>query len=418
MQVDLTRDQPRIRQVVFRVEHDRNYKFDVNHTITIRSLRKMVVAAANVCKSVRIFHKKVEYTDKQESSLNELFPDLQIVEFDIRIMEGEDIKNKDSSIKLRFGDYCPKHDFKYPYFFCYDCKTSICSICLQSGDHKLHNYIEKYDYLQNSRNLVESIFRDVHLNLPDFDFDNVNEIKTKLKMKSFPLLKDLLNTVELRISEVLDHFSETERVSYSCMQQNIGLLKKNCAEGLEELKNEISFSDMMADEEIFLEFDRKFKQIANEKLKITADNLKYDELRKLLTSISLFSSNIISEIYTFLLKFTEEKQYDDFKRNIRENSVTLVRKEDIWTSLGLYELKKNGFFSAKKLNSSQKKNFWKSVIWKEKSYAKEDFKSSNTLITATETINATPFPSSSNLITRLEHSLNDINAVSSSKLKF
>jgi hypothetical protein len=415
MQVDFAKDQPRIRQVLFRVEHDRNYKFDVNHTITLRSLRKMVVAAANVSKNVRMFHKKVEYTDRLESTLNELFPDLQIVEFDIKIVEGEDKNYNDSSIKLRFGDYCPKHDFKYPYFFCYDCKTSICSICLQSGDHKLHNYIEKYDYLQNSKNLVESIFRDVQLNLPVFDFENVNEIKTKLKMQSFPLLKDLLNTVELRISEVLDHFCETEKLSYSCMQQNIGLLKKNCAEGLEELKNEISFKNMMADEEIFLEFDRKFKQIANEKSKIAIDNLKYDELRKLITSITSFSNNIITEIYTFLIKYTEEKQYEDFKRRIRENSVTLVKKEEIWTSLGIYELKKNGFISASKVNSTQKKNYLRYVFQNEKSDSKQDIKSINTLINTTETINATPQPSGTNLITRLEQSLKDINAISSSK---
>jgi hypothetical protein len=417
MQGEFAKDQPRIRQALFRVEHDRNYKFDVNHTIPLRALRKMVIAAANVCKSVRIFHKGVEYTDKQDSTLNELFPDLQIVEFDIKIAEVEPKKPTDSGIKLRFGDYCPKHNFKYPYFFCYDCKTSICSTCLQSEEHKSHSYIEKYDYLQNSRNLVESVFHDLSLHAPAFDDATIGEIKRRLKIQSFPLLKDLLNTVELRITDVLDQFCETERTSYSCMQQNIGILKDNCAEGLDELKNEISFKDMMADEEIFLEFDRKFKKISDLKLRISADNIKFDELRKLVTSISSFANNIISEIYTFLAKYTEESKYADFRKKILDNSVSLVKKEEIFVDvLGLSELKKNGFFSASKLNGSHKKNFWKSMTIKDKLDAKEEFKSSVTLVTAPETSNVTPHPSGVNAgITPLGLSFNDINAVPSSK---
>ena len=36
-------------------------------------------------------------------------------------------------------------------------------------------------------------------------------------------------------------------------------LKKNCGEGLDELKEKICIEDMMLDEEIFLTFDKKFK---------------------------------------------------------------------------------------------------------------------------------------------------------------
>jgi hypothetical protein len=105
------------------------------------------------------------------------------------------------------------------------------------------------------------------------------------------------------------------------------------------------------------------------------------------------------------------------EKKILDNSVSLVKKEEIFVDvLGLSELKKNGFFSASKLNGSHKKNFWKSMTIKDKLDAKEEFKSSVTLVTAPETSNVTPHPSGVNAgITPLGLSFNDINAVPSSK---
>ena len=64
-------------------------------------------------------------------------------------------------IDLKLLQFCNLHNGKYPYFYCFTCGKSICSDCLKTGEHNNHETKEKYDYLQESRNLVELLFRDL-----------------------------------------------------------------------------------------------------------------------------------------------------------------------------------------------------------------------------------------------------------------
>src|SRR3569833_1126499 len=101
---------PRIRQALFIVDKNRSYKFDVNQTITIHGLKKMIVAAANLGKNgLRVFHKGTEYTEMEDSTLVELFPDLQLVEFTLQIVYVSE-EERDKHIKLKLNGYCEKHN--------------------------------------------------------------------------------------------------------------------------------------------------------------------------------------------------------------------------------------------------------------------------------------------------------------------
>lgn len=335
--------QTRIRQVLFVLDKNRNYKFDVNQTVTIKGLKKMIVAAANLGKSdLRVFHRGTEFTEYEDSTLEELFPDLQLVEFtlSIQLLSEED---RESHLKVRLGNYCLKHQFKYPYFFCYDCGKSICSLCLQSGEHKNHHYLEKYDYLQSSRNLVESIFYDMKelLSGRKMDLKDVEELREKITVEFFPNLIELLDIIQGKMTDLIDFFVESEKTSYNNIQQNVGLLKNHCAEGLDKLKSEIAIEDMMLDEEIFLTFDRKFKEISTEKVRVVKDTGRFEELRKTLQYVfSVIESNY-KDIYTFLERHANNTLYEDIKGKIRENIISIVSKEDIFAKL-LSDIKKRG----------------------------------------------------------------------------
>jgi hypothetical protein len=144
MQVEL----PQIRQTLFIVDPTRQYLFDVNQNITIKKLKRMIIAAADLNKvGLRIFHDGVEYTNNDDDALDELFPDLQKVEFDIRYSYDQ-VEDLEEIIDLKLKQYCPEHNGKYPYFYCFTCEKSICSDCLRSGAHNDHETKEKYDYLQ------------------------------------------------------------------------------------------------------------------------------------------------------------------------------------------------------------------------------------------------------------------------------
>lgn len=334
---------PRIRQVLFIVDKHRNYKFDVNQTITIKKLKKMIVAAANLGKiGLRVFHKGVEYTHRDDSTLEELFPDIQLVEFQVNVIFLSE-EEKEKSLKVKLGDYCSLHKFKYPYFYCHDCGRSICSLCLQSDVHRRHNYIEKYDYFQSSRNLVETIFYDMGdlLSGAKFDKEQLDNLKHKIKVEFFPQLMDMITKIELKLLDLLDYFFETEKVSFTNMQQNVGLLKDHCAEGLDKLKSEIEIEDMMVDEDIFLTFDKKFKEISSEKIRVVNDLKKYEELQNSLSIVSEVVDVIYNEIYHFLSKYTENDIYQDTRERISENIVGVVSKQDIFHKL-LSDIKKKG----------------------------------------------------------------------------
>jgi hypothetical protein len=335
--------QARIRQVVFILDKTRNYRFDVNQTVTIKGLKKMIVAAANLGKSnLRVYHRGTEYTEYDDSTLEELFPDIQLVEFtmSIHLLTEEE---RETHLKVRLGNYCLKHQFKYPYFFCYDCGKSICSLCLQSGDHKNHHYLEKYDYLQSSRNLVESIFYDMKeiLSGRKMDLKDVEELRQKINSEYFPNLIELIHIIQGKMIDLIDFFVENEKTSYNNIQQNVGLLKNHCAEGLDKLKSEIAIEDMMLDEEIFLTFDRKFKEISTEKVRVVKDTARFEELRKTLQYVfSVIESNY-KDIYSFLERHANNTLYDDIKAKISENVVSMVSKEDIFAKL-LSDIKKKG----------------------------------------------------------------------------
>jgi hypothetical protein len=76
---------PKIRQTLFIVDKNRRYLFDVNQNIQIKKLKQMIIHAADLNKTgLHIFRDGVESTDYDDSALDELFPDLDYVEFYIQ----------------------------------------------------------------------------------------------------------------------------------------------------------------------------------------------------------------------------------------------------------------------------------------------------------------------------------------------
>lgn len=324
---------PRIRQTIFIVDKNRNYKFDVNQTITIRNLKKMIIAAANLGKvGLRIFHKDVEFTDMEDSSLADLFPSLQIVEFQLQISR---LSEAESKIKLKLGPHCKYHSVKYPYFYCYDCKESICSLCVQNSSHKGHNIMEKNDYLQSSSNIVNNLFQDLTQNFSIISerSDEINKMKNSIELDYFPSLMDLLRKIEVKLMDLVDFYNSSNDVSFTNLKTNANLLKSHCAEGLDELKNKIEIEDMMVNEDIFLTFDRKVKEISLERNRIDKDVNKLQDLGNVIQDIRTAIESIYLELKKFLEGYLNSDFYDKIKENIDKNAITLISKEEIFKKL-------------------------------------------------------------------------------------
>ena len=321
-QMDVQMEQPNIIQTLFIVDQNRKYLFDVNQNITIKKLKMILVAAAGLNKvGLRIFHNGKEYTDYDESTLDKLFPNLNYIEFYLQY-SYDNVEDLDEIIDLKFKQYCPDHYGKYPYFYCYTCGKSFCSDCLRSGIHNNHDTKEKYDYLQESKNLVELLFKDlkdIFKNTKGVNDESIEELKVK--------------QIEQKMMNLILFFFEKEKGNFKTIENNVNLLKNHCEEGLDKLKKEIVIEDMMIDENVFLTFDSKFKEIGNEKERFKEDIAKYKQFSETLYLIQNIIEKTYKEIYDFLLKYLNVTEFEDIKNKINSQNINVVDKKKIFDKL-------------------------------------------------------------------------------------
>ena len=331
---------PKIIKTIFVLDKNRRYSFDVNQNITIRSVKKMIDAAANLGRAhLRIFHDGKEYTSNNEDTLEFLFPTLEVIIFDLAISaDSTDMYDDLISLKLN-KEYCPLHFSKYPYFYCYTCGKSICSECLFSGAHNGHDYKEKYDYLQSGQELVSQLFKDLNDNINAGDDKFTLELKDKIRIQFFSKLKKMVEEIERKLIEVLDEFVKRNRKNIDIVKNNMVNLRRHCGEGLEELKDKICIEDMMLDEDIFLTFDKKFKDIESEKNRIFKDIEEYKQFKQQLKIIADSVEKIYNEIYAFLDKYLTSDIYMKIINEIDKIDIMPLSKKDIFLRI-LSDVKK------------------------------------------------------------------------------
>ena len=318
---------PKIVKAIFIVDKDRRYSFDVNQTIKIHYLKKIIIAAANLGHNLRLFHEGQEYTDYESETLLELFPGLDVIIFDLEL-SYENIEELDDIIKLKLTDkYCPLHFSKYPYFYCHTCKKSICSECYKSGAHKNHDVKEKYDYLQSSQNLVKNIFG----NVGDMGVGQEDEyylkLKEKIKFKYFDSLIKMLKEIEGNLALLVEEFVKKNKKNIEKIKKNMIQVRNYVAEGFDDLKDKISIEDMMLDEEIYLTFDSKYKDVIKNKNKILGDIETYNQFKQKLKILEDNIESIYNEIYSFLDKYRDKEVYYEISNKVNEKGVLPVSKK-------------------------------------------------------------------------------------------
>ena len=343
---------PQIVKAIFIVDKDRRYSFDVNQTITIFNLKKIITSAAALGKGLKLFHEGREYTNNDLDTLEFLFPTLNVVVFDLSV-SYDSIEEFDELIKLKLTyKYCPIHYSKYPYFYCYNCGKSICSECVKSGLHNNHDFKEKYDYLQTSHNLVQQLFKNLNEGVNKVDEKYLMQLKDKIKFKYFDSLVKMVKSIEGKLLELIDEFLKRNNSHINIVRKNMTELKNNIEEGLDELKDKISIEDMMLDEEIFLTFDKKYRDIGSKRNKILGDIESYNQFKQQLEILGNSIENIYKELYSFLEKYLTSDIYNKISNEIESVDILPVSKKDIMRAL-LSDIKKKN----KLYRSAKKKNY-------------------------------------------------------------
>ena len=377
--------QPIIKQTRFFLPKNRSYLFDVNQEISIYKLKKMISVAANLGKNIRLFHDNVEYTDKDYFSLEELFPKLQLIEFKIELQQQQ-IEEIDDLISLHLKSFCGGHRGKYPNFYCHTCKKSICIECYRGNEHKDHDIKEKYDYLQESKELIENVFLDLKKLLGKGDRipgELIQNIKTKITVEFFPKLVEIVKKIEQNMIDLITFFLEKDESNYNLVQNNLTSLKTSCVEGLDKLKENIDIEDLMVDENIFLTFDKKYRSISCEKEKIVSDINTYKLFKDNLNLVQDIVNKTYNEIYEFLTKYLEITKFTEVRNKLIMNITEINKKEILEKILGDIKQKEEKPKFVEFLKHIRKLNDSKKSKEKEKS---EDVEMKDATSTAEKTI--------------------------------
>ena len=303
---------PTIIKTKFIIDKNRQYEFDVDNNISMYALKRMITAATDNShlssieikykgKSLENIYNKEENKD-ENSPLYILFNNEKYIEFTLKI-NYNNIEEFDYLIKLKLKNYCSLHNGKYPYFYCFTCNKSFCSVCLNEF-HQNHNVKEKYDYLQSTKSLIEQCFYDLDdilKNVKEINGKKIDDLRNEITLENFPRLIEQIRFIENKLLSLITYFVEKEKLNHQNIEKNVILLKKFCAEGIDKLKSEIEIEDMMTDENIFLTFHEKLNTIAKEKEKFNKDVQIFKKFSDILNHIVNTSWNTYKEILDFLM---------------------------------------------------------------------------------------------------------------------
>ena len=264
----LDQGNPILRQVKFILSPSLSYTFDVNNTIKILYLKKMISAAARLRKhSFRIYNNNIDYTDYDDSSLMSLFPNLQFIIFTIHRTEDNAFYQDDTILKININLYCKDHSSKYLSYYCYTCNQSICSLCILNSNHKGHNYIEKTDYLQSSKVLVNNVFKGNKVLS-----GKVNELLSKqncirniigdgLENVLFKPIYDTIKEIEVKLNDIIMKYNSLNKKSLEVFSDNLLVVQNYCVQGIDNLKENVNVEDIIVNENVFMTFDKAYRNL-------------------------------------------------------------------------------------------------------------------------------------------------------------
>ena len=331
---------PILRKIEFILSSTLTYFFDVNQNITILSLKKIVASAARLRKySFRIYNNNIDYTEYDNSTLLELFPDQHHIIFTIQHTEDETLLPEDTFMKLNVNLYCQHHESKYLNYYCYSCKQSVCSKCIFDNKHKGHQYMEKTDYLQSSKILVNKAFKENKIfnnNNPQTLLCKQNYLTNTLENKLlFKPIYDMIKEIEVALNDLIVYYNKVNKDSFNMFNDNVLLSKTYCVQGLDNLKQAINIADIIIDENVFLSFDHKYRNLLNEtETQIKDDIKKFNILNNELSrSVEQFVQHEYQDILNYLQNKLNNIKVSQLYNKINETIINELSQQGVVDSL-------------------------------------------------------------------------------------
>jgi len=310
-------------EIIANIDNKNSYKFEANYNITMRDVKKIIQTTADLdFFKINIKRGENDYTFS-DTNLNILFPNENVIDlaFSTDSMKEEE-RNEYAYFNL--GNFCYYHQNKFPYFYCFSCARSICSECAKSNDHQNHSIFDKHDYLQNSNTLVKDLLSDFDINHRPINFDDAkNNISLKFKEMEFTL-KEIQN----KIFESLETYKNAYESSFTNLKINVSLIKNHCETGINELKKLLHIQDIMLSDELFLAFDRRIKNIAEERSRICKDINDINDFYDNKEIVEVFYKSC-EDLKDYLMRKLKANIFEDMEKKTKSSIIDTISKEEV-----------------------------------------------------------------------------------------
>ena len=338
--------EPTICKAKFILPNNRFYTLDFDHNIQMNELKLVIQKAAHLKRNnFRIFSEGKEYTQYNSEIFSSFFPNKDLVIFNLELIEDDE--SSESELLLQINSPCNIHSDKFLLYYCFTCNTSICNDCFNFGSHKNHIILDKCFYLLPSKYLVEKMFANWSQN-PYEDIKistDLSQLKNNLNSVLFKELFDMLKKIQEKCNMLIDEYNKVNESSLGNIRNSVRDIKLSCIKALDGLKDDLNIKNMVNNQEIFVEFDKAYKDLAklqNEKYKKNMEN--FDELNK---KISILVDNLIKQIYSTIYKtlneMSKDSQFENIKTQINMKLIKPHEEEEIINKININKKKRNSF---------------------------------------------------------------------------
>ena len=310
-------EQPLIRKAQFILPNERIYTLEFDNNIQMQELKLMIQKAAHLKRrNFHLFSNGEEYTQYNTEIFGSLFPNQDLVIFTLEL--GKDDDNiLENELILQTNSACNLHPDKFLLYYCFTCGNSICSDCFNIGTHKNHIIQDKCFYLLPSKYLVDKIFINWSQKpYEDFNIsEDLSEFKKKMNSIMFQELFNMLKKIQEKCNKLIDEYNQVNITSLNNIRNSVRDIKISCIKILDELKDEIGIKNIIKNEDIFIEFDKIYKELGktqNEQFQKNLNN--FNELNK---NISILVQNLIKQIYSNIYKTLNDILIDNQYENIQ-----------------------------------------------------------------------------------------------------
>ena len=352
-------EQPLIRKAQFILPNERIYTLEFDNNIQMQELKLMIQKAAHLKRrNFLLFSNGEEYTQYNTEIFGSLFPNQDLVIFTLEL--GKDDDNiLENELILQTNSACNLHPDKFLLYYCFTCGNSICSDCFNIGTHKNHIIQDKCFYLLPSKYLVDKIFINWSQKpYEDFNIsEDLSEFKKKMNSIMFQELFNMLKKIQEKCNKLIDEYNQVNITSLNNIRNSVRDIKISCIKILDELKDEIGIKNIIKNEDIFIEFDKIYKELGktqNEQFQKNLNN--FNELNK---NISILVQNLIKQIYSNIYKTLNDMLIDNQYENIQNqiNNKLIKPYEEI--NNNIIKKKRNTIINT--TNNINRNNFAKAI---------------------------------------------------------